>query len=345
MCLLTATDLVPVRDVASWRSYVNIVATTGRAVGGPLGGVLCDTIGWRWCFYGQVPPTIIGLLLILWKLPNKTIKTAKPDDDPTFKQKLERIDIAGAFVLMVSIISFLLSLEFINQDLPMIYAVAPAVIFLLSIILFCLIETRWANEPILPVELFTNGDTLSAYLLAGFQMSAQFSIFYSVPIYFQIVYGSNVAQAGLRLVPAVVGNATAGLIAGYTISRTGKYKLFTMIGNIIGWVGYLMICVRWRGHMYPIEMAYLFLGGFASGTNGSTTFIHLAASLDQSEIAIAGTTLYLINSLFLLIGLQFSTALLHARLRVRLDAGLEGFKHKEEVSPGQSLHAIGISSL
>ncbi|KAL1608007.1 hypothetical protein SLS60_002946 [Paraconiothyrium brasiliense] len=38
------TDLVPLRDVATWRSYVNIAATTGRSIGGPLGGWLADTL-------------------------------------------------------------------------------------------------------------------------------------------------------------------------------------------------------------------------------------------------------------------------------------------------------------
>lgn len=42
------TDLVPLRQVASLRSYVNIAATTGRSLGGPVGGFLSDTIGWRW---------------------------------------------------------------------------------------------------------------------------------------------------------------------------------------------------------------------------------------------------------------------------------------------------------
>jgi predicted MFS family arabinose efflux permease len=42
------TDLVPMRSVATWRAQVNIVATTGRSLGGPLGGYLADTIGWRW---------------------------------------------------------------------------------------------------------------------------------------------------------------------------------------------------------------------------------------------------------------------------------------------------------
>jgi MFS family permease len=47
-CFLTLSDLFPLREVASLRSYVNIAATTGRSLGGPIGGALADTIGWRW---------------------------------------------------------------------------------------------------------------------------------------------------------------------------------------------------------------------------------------------------------------------------------------------------------
>jgi hypothetical protein len=41
-------DLVPLIEVATWRSYVNVLATLGRSIGGPLGGFLADTVGWRW---------------------------------------------------------------------------------------------------------------------------------------------------------------------------------------------------------------------------------------------------------------------------------------------------------
>jgi hypothetical protein len=63
----------------------------------------------------------------------------------------------------------------------------------------------------------------------------------------------------------------------------------------------------------------------------STTFIHLAASLDQSEIAIAGTALYLAQNLFVLVGIQLATALLHSRLYATLSRGLKGIKHKSKV--------------
>lgn len=44
---LVVTDLLPMREVAVWRSYINVVAVIGRCVGSPLGGWLADVIGWR----------------------------------------------------------------------------------------------------------------------------------------------------------------------------------------------------------------------------------------------------------------------------------------------------------
>jgi predicted MFS family arabinose efflux permease len=298
-----------------------------------LGGVLCDTLGWRWCFYAQVPPTFVGLLLILWKLPDKPTKSSNdPEGDSTFKQKFQRVDVLGALTLMITIISFLLTLEFFNQDVPPIYSLFPGLTCLISALLFAHLETHTTKEPILPLSLLTNRDTLTAYLLAAFQMAAQFSLYYSIPIYFQIVTQSSVSEAGVRLSPAVIGNATAGLIAGYTISKIGRYKTFTILGNLVGWASNLLILVRWRGHTHPAETLYLVPGGFASGVTQSTTFIHLAAVLDQSQMAVAGTTLYLVHNLALLVGLQLSTAVLHVRLRSGLDVGLDGVKDKKNVS-------------
>lgn len=48
MVSILLTDLVPLQDVALYRSYVNIAQTVGRSCGGAVGGYLTETIGWRW---------------------------------------------------------------------------------------------------------------------------------------------------------------------------------------------------------------------------------------------------------------------------------------------------------
>ncbi|KAK6835038.1 MFS general substrate transporter [Apiospora arundinis] len=54
---------------ATWQSGVNLAATTGRSLGGPVGGWLADTVGWRWSFLGQVPLFLIAIALCLAWFP------------------------------------------------------------------------------------------------------------------------------------------------------------------------------------------------------------------------------------------------------------------------------------
>lgn len=42
------SDIIPLRERGTWQGYINIVFATGLAFGGPIGGLLSDTIGWRW---------------------------------------------------------------------------------------------------------------------------------------------------------------------------------------------------------------------------------------------------------------------------------------------------------
>jgi predicted MFS family arabinose efflux permease len=137
-------DLVSVRNVAAWRSYVNIAATVGRALGGPIGGWPTDTIGWRWSFFGQCPLTVIGLFLIIWKLPNSVHNASLADKDETLRKKIQRIDFAGAISLAIVITAFLLTLDFIANELAWYLILVPALTFALFATLFCLTESRWA---------------------------------------------------------------------------------------------------------------------------------------------------------------------------------------------------------
>lgn len=43
------SDIVPADEVATFRGYVNVAQVVGRSYGGPLGGLLTQLVGWRWC--------------------------------------------------------------------------------------------------------------------------------------------------------------------------------------------------------------------------------------------------------------------------------------------------------
>jgi MFS family permease len=166
--------------VAPWRSYVNVVATTGRMVGGPLGGWLADLIGWRWSFLGQVPLTIVALLLVVWKL-KKNI--GLPGGEPVkanrkVVSKIGRIDFIGAGLLSTAIISFLFAVDSLaehesRQNIKLV-VVAPA--FLTLIVTFFVVETKYVREPIFPPKLILRRDVATTYLINTFQSGAQMAV-------------------------------------------------------------------------------------------------------------------------------------------------------------------------
>jgi sugar phosphate permease len=116
------------------------------------------------------------------------------------------------------------------------------------------------------------------------------------------------------------------------ISRTKRYKLITVCALLVALAGWVLIFLRWNGHINLLESLYVVLPGFGMGTIQSSTFVHLAASLDRSDMAIAGTAWFLAQSFGYLFGASFSTALINSVLRKQLNLNLAGWEGSDKVS-------------
>ena len=218
------TDLVPLREVAAWRSYVNVAATTGRSVGGPVGGWLADTVGRRWSFLGQSPAVGMAMVLIAGVVPEGRGTVGRG--------KLGRVDFLGAGLMMGAVLCFLLPLQIGGDQVEWSHPLVSGLLGGACVFgaLFVVVEGRFAREPIVPLVLLQNRDViLSAFimiiqmvgqtavcLLAGLQMVADpgSSCF---RFYFQVTQGASNTVAGAHLFPAVLGNAVGGLLAGAAI--------------------------------------------------------------------------------------------------------------------------------
>ncbi|OCK73579.1 putative tetracycline-efflux transporter [Lepidopterella palustris CBS 459.81] len=331
-CLVSIViaDMVSIREVASWRSYVNIAATTGRSLGGPLGGYLTDTIGWRWSFLGQCPLTILTLALVAWKLQ---VPSQEASVEESQLSKLRRIDFFGAITFSISIVCGLLVLELTGQRLAW---NEPKILVLLGASLvsghcFLLVEAFWAKEPIFPLRLLRNRDVVTSYINLGFQSGAQIAMMMLVPIYFQVSAHASVTNAGAHLMPSVMGNAVGGLLSGIFIKRTGYYKFISILGAISSTSAYLLLMLRWHGNTSFLESLYIIGGGFGNGISLSASFIALTAGIEPCQMAIASSGLYLSSNVGTVGGLSIAAAIFHSTLEKSLRIALEGIDGREEI--------------
>ncbi|EPE32005.1 MFS general substrate transporter [Glarea lozoyensis ATCC 20868] len=327
---IVIADMVPLRDVATWRSYVNIAATSGRSLGGPIGGFLTDTVGWRWSFLGQCPPTVIAMGLVIWKLQ---IPQIDQTSSVSHLSKLRRVDFLGAILLSISIVCGLMMLEMGGQR---VIWTSPKILSLLgsSLIagnLFILVEGFWAKEPIFPLRLLLNRDVVTSYINLAFQTGAQGAMMLLVPLYFQVSAHATVTNAGAHLMPSVIGNAAGGLVTGYVIKRTGRYKMISIIGATSAAISYSLMILRWHGHTNILESLYIIPGGFGNGVALSASFIALTAGVEHRQMAIASSGLYLSSNVGMVTGLSVAASILQSTLRKQLRIALEGKKNREDI--------------
>lgn len=167
---LIITDLVPPRDVAVWRSYVNVASTLGRSVGAPVGGWLVDAIGWRWSFIGQGPLFASAALLVWISFPHHAARQQRQQEQPelTTLKKLARIDCLGSLMLALSVISILLPLEVGGVNLPWTHPVNIGL----------MISPPFFIAPFVYVDLkiFSDRNVVKCFQIISLQIGAQVGV-------------------------------------------------------------------------------------------------------------------------------------------------------------------------
>lgn len=100
---------------------------------------------------------------------------------------------------------------------------------------------------------------------------------------------------------------------------------------MISTIGYILLSVYWHGHTNLWESFYIAPGAFGTGVISSSLFVYLAAGVDESQMAIASSGLYLGQNVGALLGVSLASNVLFNVLRSGLERRLEGFPDKDIV--------------
>ncbi|QMW43937.1 hypothetical protein G4B11_007307 [Aspergillus flavus] len=287
------TDIVPRREVASWRAYINIAMTLGRSVGGPVGGWLTDAVGWRWLFLLQIPFIVVGGLLVIAKL-NITYHA-------TSKASIRRVDFLGAGLLGASVVAIIMLLDRGGHAFPWISL--PS--FLLGgigialLILFVWAE-RVAAEPIFDLRILARPNVASSYMVGFLQITSQLGMLFSVPLYFQVTQRASATVAGGHLVPALVGNTDLSL----------QSRMFS--------------CSSDGTAIRTLENPYIIPGGMGTGIASASAFVAMTALLEPQDMAMATGGYMLIVSFAMTTGITMTNTVLGLGFKHQLEQNLHG---------------------
>jgi EmrB/QacA subfamily drug resistance transporter len=219
-------DIVSPRERAKYTGYFMAVFATSSVLGPVAGGLFAgaDSIfgitGWRWVFLVNVP---IGIAALFVVTKNLHLQHRRRD---------ARIDWWGAASLVVALVPLLTVAEQ-GRDWgwgsPR--SLACYAIGAVGIAAFVLAEARMGEDALIPLRLFklrAAAVTIGASVVVGAAMFGSITV---LPQYMQIVHGASPTQAGLMMLPMVVGMMSAGIVTGQITSRTGVIRIFPIIGS------------------------------------------------------------------------------------------------------------------
>ncbi|MBD3003054.1 MFS transporter [Streptomyces sp. 5-10] len=269
-------DIVPPRDRGRYQGLFGAVFSATSVLGPLLGGVFVDRLSWRWVFYVNLPVGIVALLVVASVLHIPVRRTS------------HTIDYLGTFLIAVVAAALVLmtSLGGVTYGWGSWQIVGLAVVGMVLLAAFVRVETR-AAEPVLPLTLFRSR-TFTLCAVIGFVVGfAMFGSMTFLPTFLQIVQGVSPTMSGVHLLPMVLGTLVSSTVSGHLVSRTGRYKVFPVLGTAVTAVG-LLLMHQLRESSGVAEMsAYLFVFGCGLGLVIQVLVLIVQNSVRYQDLGVA----------------------------------------------------------
>ena len=223
-------DLFEPRQRARYQGLMGAVFGLASVAGPVLGGWLTDVASWRWIFYINLPVGVLALAVLAVAMPR-----------PETGQQ-HRVDWWGAAALTAGLVPLLLALNWGGSQYEWasttIMGLFVAAVIALAVFVFRELN---ASEPILDVRLFKDRGFSASMTVLFFSGVGMFASIMFLPLFMQVVQGRTASGSGVLLMPLMLGMVFASVLTGQAIARTGRYKVFGLIGMSLASVGMFML--------------------------------------------------------------------------------------------------------
>lgn len=301
LAMAIVADVVPARQLGRWLGYQGALFAVASLVGPLTGGLFVDHLSWRWAFFVNLPLAGLSAVVVVRTLyvPYRRVPHA--------------IDAAGSLLLTAALGAVVLLASVGGREV--VWA-SPPVFVLGALLAGCVVafvrRERRAREPVLPLAMVTIPVVRIASLLNLTSGALFASGIYFVPVFLQQVAGVSATRSGLLLVPFMFTTAFTTLVAGRRVERTGRYRVWPIVGGVLTAVGVTLLATIDRET--PIGVVALFAAVLGSGIGFimQTTLLALQNGVEVRDLGVATSTALLARMLGVTLGASVLSAVLQA---------------------------------
>ncbi|WP_349864876.1 MDR family MFS transporter [Leifsonia sp. WHRI 6310E] len=323
-------DIVPANERGKYLGPLGAIFGLSAVAGPLLGGFFVDHLTWQWAFYINIPVGIAALVIALFALTLPSKRATNP------------IDILGILFLSIATTCLIFFTDFggdKDHGWGSFATWAWGIGMLLAAVAFVIAEAR-AKDPIIPLSLFKNPIFINATAIGLALGIGMFAAIGFVPTFLQMSSGTSAAASGLLMIPMMVGLIGTSIVSGMAITKTGKYKLYPILGTII--TGIAMVCMTTLAASTPIWLicVYLFIFGAGLGLIMQVVVLVVQNAVPAAQIGTATST----NNYFREVGAALGTAVFGTLFTTRLSENLKDVFTQAGASPADAAGATATLS-
>ncbi|KAF2176057.1 MFS general substrate transporter, partial [Zopfia rhizophila CBS 207.26] len=225
--------IVRLEKVPMYQGFVAGAAAVSATAGPVIGGGLSDHVGWRWCFWINVPigaAISIAILLFIAISP----ETNKKNLSLPIAEKLKHLDAVGTIVFLGSIVSLLLVLQWGGQTISWGSgkSIGLFVCFGVCGVIFIALQWRLGEYATIPFRVVRIRSIYMGALVLFTLGIASISLAFYLPLYFQAIQGVSATHSGVNMVAYVAPSIVAIGVTGGLVSRFGYYVPYMVVGRL-----------------------------------------------------------------------------------------------------------------
>jgi EmrB/QacA subfamily drug resistance transporter len=297
------SDLVSPRERGRYSGYLGAVFGVGTVAGPLIGGVVTDSLGWRWCFYIGVPFAVAAFVVL-----QQTLHLPR-------RRREARIDFAGAALIAGGVSSLLIWVSLAGQQYDWVSAQSAILVGLgLALCAGAVAVERRVREPLVPLRLFGDRSVVLA-VIAGIAVGiAMFGTTVFLSQYMQVARGKSPTESGLLTIPMVVGLFAASTLVGRQVSLTGRYKRWMLTGAVLLTVGFGLMGTLDETTSLVELAAFMLTAGAGVGMLMQNLVLVVQNSVRFEDIGAGSSLIAFFRSLGGAIGVSVLGALLAAHV-------------------------------
>jgi EmrB/QacA subfamily drug resistance transporter len=276
--MATLGDIVSPRERGRYMSYMMVVMMLAT-IGGPLlGGFITTSFSWRWIFYINIP---LGGAALVYLLATLHVPSSRVS---------HKVDYLGGTLLGVAATALILLATWGGTQYPWASAqiIGLAIITVAATVGFCVTEAR-AAEPMLPLRVFGNKNFSLSMAMTFLTGLAMFGAMTFLPLYQQTVQGESPTVSGLALTPMMLGVTVTSIVAGQVTTKTGRYKVFPILGGGIMALGLYLLTGLGTGTSRLTSALFYVVLGLGMGFLMQMVSLIAQNSVQQRDMGVASS--------------------------------------------------------